>query len=50
VRYVKDKVVLFMSSNGANSDNIVGNQDKVREVVLLNLVKVWSYKLNTQGR
>jgi hypothetical protein len=46
---VKDKGASFMSSSGANSDNIVGNQDKVWEVVLLNQIKVLSYKLNIQG-
>jgi len=48
VRYVKDKGASFMSSRGANSDNIVGNQDKVWEVVLLNQIKMLSYKLNIQ--
>lgn len=49
VRSVKDKGTSFMLSNRTNSDNIVGNQDKMWEPVLVNQINLWSYKLSMQG-
>jgi hypothetical protein len=44
VGFAKDKRASFMSSNGANSDNIVGNLDKVWEVASVNKLNCVSYR------
>jgi hypothetical protein len=48
VRFLKDKRELFMSSNGANCDNIVGNLDKVWKVASVNKLNGVSYRRNTR--
>jgi hypothetical protein len=44
---VKDKRASFKLNNGAHSDNVVGNLDKVWEVASVNKLNGVSYKKYT---